>query len=70
MTVKELIEKLKACDPNADVMTKKTELFGNVGCVNTIRNDSYSFFGTAIPCVLLTDEYEDGEGNWNGKDDK
>lgn len=61
MTVKELIVKLNACDPNADVMTQKTELFGNVGYVNTIRNDSYGFFGTAVPCVLLTDEYEDHE---------
>lgn len=61
MTVKELIKNLKGCDPNAEVMTKKTELFGNVGYVNSIRNDSYGFFGTAVPCVLLSDEHEDSE---------
>ena len=61
MKVKELIEKLKGCDPDADVMTKKTELMGNIGEVNSIKNDSYGFFGSSIPCVLLTDEYENEE---------
>lgn len=57
MTVKELIEKLKSFDPNTEVMTKKTERMGNIGEVNSCRSDSYGFFGKAIPCVLLTDEY-------------
>ena len=41
-----------------DVLTKKTEFFGNVGHVNSIKEDSYGFFGRDIPCVLLTDEFE------------
>ena len=61
MKVKELIEKLKGCDPDVDVMTKKTELMGNIGEVNSIKNDSYGFFGLSIQCVLLTDEYENEE---------
>ena len=59
MKVKELIAQLQGFDPNAEVMTKKTEIFGNIGEVNRCRSDSYSFFGKAIPCVLLTDEYEE-----------
>lgn len=61
MKVKDLIEVLKTCDPNADVMTKKTEYFGNVGYVNSVQNSTYGFFGTSLPCVLLSDEYEDCE---------
>ena len=61
MKVKELIAKLEGFDQNADVMTKKTELMGNIGEVNSCRNDSYGFFGMTIPCVLLTDEYGEGE---------
>lgn len=60
MKVKELIAKLKIFDPNAEVMTKKTEILGNVGEVNSCQMGSYGFFGTAVPCVLLTDEM-DGE---------
>ena len=58
MTVKELIEKLECFDPDTEVMTKKTELSGNIGEVNSVRRDSYGFFGAAVPCVLLTDERE------------
>lgn len=61
MKTKELIEILKTCDPDADVMTKKTELFGNVGEVNSVQSSTYGFFGKSIPCVLLSDEYEDCE---------
>lgn len=61
MTVIELIEKLKGFNPNAEVLTKKTELFGNVGYVYSVRSDSYEFFGTTVPCVLLSDECEDSE---------
>ena len=60
MKVKELIAQLKSFDPNAEVMTKKTEIFGNIGEVNSCQMSSYGFFGTAVPCVLLTDEM-DGE---------
>ena len=64
MKVKELIAKLEGFDQNAEVMTKKTEILGNIGEVNSCRIDSYGFFGMAIPCVLLTDEY--GERKDNG----
>ena len=63
MTVRELIEKLGGFDQNAVVMTKKTEIFGNIGEVNSCRSDSYGFFGKAIPCVLLTDEYGERKDN-------
>lgn len=57
MTVKELKEALDNYSDDIDVMTKKTEILGNVGEVNSIRQDSYGFFGADIPCILLTDEY-------------
>lgn len=57
MTVQELITKLEGFDQNAEVMTKKTERLGNIGEVHSVRNDSYGFFGKAVHCVLLTDEY-------------
>lgn len=58
MTVKELIEQLSAMPDNYDVLTKKTELFGNVGEVACVRIDEYARFGVSIPCVLITDEWE------------
>ncbi len=44
-----------------EVLTKKLEILGNVAEVNSVRKDSYGFFGVDIPCVLLTDEYEPQE---------
>ena len=61
MTVAELKEVLNKYPGDMEVMTKKTEIFGNVGCVNSIRQDSYGFFGDDIPCVLLSDEFEESE---------
>ena len=64
MTVKELKEALNNYPDDYDVMTKKTEILGNVGFVNGLRSDSYGFLGADIPCVILTDEWEtreDGE---------
>ena len=58
MTVKDLREELNDYPDDMDVLTKKTEFFGNVGHVNSIKEDSYGFFGRDIPCVLLTDEFE------------
>ena len=58
MTVKELRDALKDFEDYVDVMTKKTEVFGNIGDVNSVREDSYGFFGVDVPCVLLTDEFE------------
>jgi len=58
MTVKELREALSKFPDDMEVLTKKTELFGNVAYVNGVKEDSYGFFGTNVPCVLLTDEIE------------
>lgn len=58
MTVKELIDQLSDMPDNYDVLTKKTELLGNVGEVVCVRIDKYARFGSAIPCVLITDEWE------------
>ena len=61
MTVKELREALSKFPDDMEVLTKKTELLGNVAYVNSIKEDSYGFFGTDVPCVLLTDEFEPQE---------
>lgn len=58
MTVKDLREALNDYPDDMEVLTKKTEIFGNVAHVNSIKEDSYGFFGRSIPCVLLTDEFE------------
>jgi len=58
MNVKELREALSKFPDDMEVLTKKTEICGNVAYVNSIRKDSYGFFGRDIPCVLLTDEFE------------
>ena len=61
MTAKELRDILKDFDDNVEVMTKKTEIFENVGHINSVRKDSYGFFGADVPCVLLTDEFKPQE---------
>lgn len=58
MTVAELKEKLNGYPDDMEVMSKKTEIFGNTAYVNSVRRDSYGFFGVDIPCVLLSDEWE------------
>ena len=58
MTVGDLKKALNDYPDDKEVLTKKTELFGNVAYVNNVKEDSYGFFGTDVPCVLLTDEYE------------
>lgn len=62
MTVKELKIFLNRFDDDIEVITKKTEILGNVGCINSVRKDTYGFFGSDKPCVLLTDEYAESEG--------
>ncbi len=59
MTVAELKEALNKYPGDMEVMTKKTEIFGNVAYVNSIRQDSYGSFGVDVPCVLLSDEFEE-----------
>lgn len=61
MTVKELRNILKDFDDDIDVMTKKTEILGNVGYVNSVKQDTYVFLGADLPCILLTDEYAESE---------
>ena len=60
MTVGDLREKLSCYPDNMEIMTKKTEKFGNVGYIHSVKSDTYGFFGADIECVLLTDEYEEG----------
>ena len=62
MTVNELREILKDFDGDLEIITKKTEILGNVGYVNSVRKDSYLFLGAPCPCVLLTDEDAESEG--------
>ena len=61
MTVKQLKKVLDTFEDDIEIMTKKTEIFGNIAYVNSVRKDSYTFFGVDVPCVLLTDEYEPQE---------
>lgn len=61
MTVKELRDALKDFDDELEVLTKKTEILGNVGYVDCIRKDRYFIGGGLLPCVLLTDEIAESE---------
>ena len=61
MTVKELREALNKYPDNMEVLAKKTELLGNVSYVNSTREDTYTMFGVDLPCVMLTDEFEESE---------
>jgi len=58
MKVGELKEILNHYSDDMEVMTKKTEILGNIAYVNSVRKSTYGFFGADIPCVLLTDEFE------------
>ena len=59
MNVKELREALSKFPDDMEVMTKKTEYFGNIAYIFSVRQDSYGSFGADIPCVLLTDESDE-----------
>ncbi|MBP3886936.1 MAG: hypothetical protein J6F30_04680 [Cellulosilyticum sp.] len=61
MTVKQLKNALEKFGDDIEVMTKKTELVGNVAFVNSVRRDSFAMFGVERECVLLTDEAESEE---------
>ena len=61
MKVKELKNILDTFEDDLEVMTKKTEFFGNVAYVNSVRKDSYGCLGHDVPCVLLTDEFKPEE---------
>ena len=57
MTVRELRNALSGYPDDMDVLTKKTEILGTVGFVNSVKQDTYGFLGADLPCILLTDEY-------------
>lgn len=59
MKVSEVIAELSKYPSDLEVLTKKTDFCGNVGYVFSVRQDSYGFFGSDIPCVLLTDESDE-----------
>ena len=61
ITVKDLRKALNNYPDDMEVLTKKTEFFGNVTHINSVRKDSYGSLGVDIPCVLLTDEFEPQE---------
>ena len=61
MTAGELIEKLKQFPSDMEVITKKIEVFGNVGYIFSVYEDSYAFFGIDHPCIIISDESEDNE---------
>ena len=61
MKVSEVIDELSKYPSDLEVLTKKTDFCGNVGCVFSIKQDSYGCFGEDLPCVLITDESTDEE---------
>lgn len=58
MTVKQLKDALEKFGDDVEVMTKKTELVGNVAFVNSVRRDLFAMFDVEMECVLLTDELQ------------
>ena len=56
MTVKELIERLSKYDGDLEVLTKKTDIFGNCGNVFSVKESTYGFFGHSCKCVIISDE--------------
>ena len=62
MTVNELREILKDFDGDLFVITKKTEILGNVGLVKSVRKDRFLCGPGEMSCVLITDEDAESEG--------
>lgn len=58
MTVRQLKDALEKFGDDVEVMTKKTELVGNVAFVNSVRRDLFAMFDVEMECVLLTDELQ------------
>lgn len=58
MTVAELKMILNKYPDNIEIVTKKTAILGSVGFINSVRQDTYRYFGEDIPCLKLTDEVE------------
>lgn len=55
MTVKVLKEILSQYSDELEVMTKKNNIYGNIGEIYNINESSYSFLGEEIPCIILED---------------
>lgn len=49
---------LKDIDNEVDVFVKVSNGIGNISEIETCKTDSYQFFGTNIPCILLGLESE------------
>ena len=49
MTVKDLRKALNDYPDDMEVLTKKTEFFGNVAYVNSVREDSYGSLRIDVP---------------------
>ena len=55
MTVKELREALNGYPDDMEVLTKKTEYFGNVGYINSIKEDCILILAPLhFRCLILT----------------
>ena len=63
MNVGEFIKRLNKFPSDMEVITKKIEVFGNVGDIFSVYEGSYGFFGKDIPCVIISDESEDNEND-------
>lgn len=59
MKIKELIEELSKYPDETEVLIKKTDWMTNASFIANVKQDSYGFFGLDIPCVLITDEYDE-----------
>lgn len=53
MTVKELRNILSNYSDDMEVLTKKSEILGNVACVNSVKEDSYSFLAWILRVYYL-----------------
>jgi hypothetical protein len=59
MKVSELIEALKALDPELEVFFRAPHLCGTIKPVDTALQETYGFFGCSIPCVILDEQLEE-----------
>lgn len=61
MKVEQIINELLKFPKDMEVFTKKIEVFGNIGCTFSIKQDEYSMFGILSPCVIISDIAEEDE---------
>jgi len=54
VNVKQLINKLKKADPEAEVFFEnRANPCGNINTVYFAKQETYGFFGKSIPCVII-----------------